>query len=223
MIQKVLPVGPLQCNCQILVCRQTREVVLVDPGDEPKKIMSEIQKIETQLGQSLNVRALLHTHAHFDHIAATRSVKEAFQGVPQIYLHPEDEFIYNKLVEQGRMFGIPMEPPAKVDRHLQDEETLQFGTMKFSVIHTPGHSPGGVCYRLHEDSSAQVPEMVMTGDTLFKESVGRSDLWGGDEVVLAKSIRERLYSLDDDTLAWPGHGPQTQIGLEKRQNPFVRG
>jgi glyoxylase-like metal-dependent hydrolase (beta-lactamase superfamily II) len=167
---------------------------------------------------------LFHTHAHFDHIGATRGVKEHFRNAgiraPGIFLHKEDEFIYSMLEQQGARFGFRFDAPLPVDHYLQDEEKLAVGTLKFTILHTPGHSPGGVCFRLHEDSDAGVPETVFTGDTLFKESIGRSDLWGGDEETLLKSIRTRLFTLDDDTCAWPGHGPKTLMGHEKRFNPF---
>ena len=225
-IQKTLPVGRLQCNCQILVCTETREAVLVDPGDESPKILKAIQSIEENLGGELNIKALFHTHAHFDHIGATRGVKEAFlaQGktVPQIFLHQADEEIYKILVQQGLRFGMKTDEPLPVDRYLNHEEKLKVGKMKFSIIHTPGHSPGGVCFRMHEDSAQSIPETLFTGDTLFRESVGRSDFWGGDQAVLEKSIKERIYTLDDETLAWPGHGVVTSVGHEKRYNPYVR-
>jgi hydroxyacylglutathione hydrolase len=223
--QKTLSVGPLSCNCQILVSPETHEAVLVDPGDEGERIVSELKKIEAQLGIQLKVKALLHTHAHFDHVGGTRKVKEHFLNAkidaPQIYLHQADELMYSMLQKQGEMFGMPQDAPLSIDQFLVDEQTLQFGKMKFTVLHTPGHSPGGLCFRLHDDSALQIPETVFTGDTLFKESVGRSDLWGGDEKTLVKSIHERLLTLDGDTIAWPGHGFQTTIGHEKLKNPYL--
>ncbi|MBS1958914.1 MAG: MBL fold metallo-hydrolase [Bdellovibrionales bacterium] len=238
-IQKVVPVGRLMCNCQILVCPQTRETVLVDPGDEPEVILKELTAIEAQIGAPLKVKALFHTHAHFDHIGGTRRVKEAMiarassgagacggdptAAAPEIFLHKADEALYQMLPQQAAMFGFPPNEPAlPVDRFFEDNQELRFGAMKFSVLHTPGHSPGGVCFRMHEDSSSEVPEMVFTGDTLFRDSVGRSDFWGGDGRLLVKSIRERLYTLDGDTPAWPGHGSQTTIGHEKTSNPYTK-
>jgi len=224
-IQRTLSVGQLQCNCQILVCPKTHEAVLVDPGDDAQKILNEIATIEKNLGARLKVKALFHTHAHFDHIGATREVKEHFVAAgieaPQIFLHKADEFIYQMLPMQGKMFGFEFKPSLPIDQFFQDEQTLEFGTMKFSVIHTPGHSPGGVCFHLKEDSALAMPETIFTGDTLFKRSVGRTDLWGGDQDLMIKSIRSRLMTLDDETLAWPGHGPSTRIGEEKRANPFL--
>ena len=233
MIQKVLPVGRLMCNCQILVCPKTFEAVLVDPGDEADRILKEIAIIEAQIGAQLKVRALLHTHAHFDHIGATRAVKESLLAragvggnghpglVPSIYLHKADELLYQMLPQQSAMFGFINAPTLPIDEFLTDEQTLSFGTLKFTVLHTPGHSPGGVCFRMHEDSAHAIPETVFTGDTLFRESVGRSDLWGGDAGKLSNSIKQRLFALDGDTRAWPGHGPVTTIGHEKKSNPCI--
>ena len=225
MIQKTVSVGPLQCNCQILVCPQTLSTVIVDPGDEASRILDEISKIENSVGGKLQVKALLHTHAHFDHIGATRAVKEAFlkNGIeaPSIYLHKADELMYQMLERQGAMFGFTCEAPLPIDQFLEDEQELKFGNLKFQVLHTPGHSPGGVCFRLHQDTAHQVPEVVFTGDTLFQGSVGRSDLWGGDGSLLVKSIKNRLLTLDGDTTAWPGHGPKTLIGIEKTSNPYL--
>lgn len=224
MIRKTLSVGRLQCNCQILVCPRSFETVLVDPGDDADLILASLKTIESELGKPLQVKALFHTHAHFDHIGATRKVKEHFlrDGIaaPSIYLHREDHFIYQMLKKQGAMFGFQQEDPLPVDSFFEDEQELQFGELKFQILHTPGHSPGGVCFRMREDSLHQIPETVFTGDTLFKGSVGRSDLWGGDETLLIKSIRQRLFTLDDDTIAWPGHGDVSAIGVEKRSNPY---
>jgi hydroxyacylglutathione hydrolase len=168
---------------------------------------------------------LLHTHAHFDHIAASKEVATVLKNkgmrAPSLLLHRGDEQIYNMLEMQGTMFGFKFEAPLPIDQFIDDNEELNFGTLRFKVLHTPGHSPGGVCFHLRSDSDHQIPEMVFTGDTLFKRSVGRADLWGGDEKLLVKSIKERLFTLDDDTCAWPGHGFSTLIGEEKRENPYV--
>lgn len=231
-IQKTLPVGQLMCNCQILICPITREAVLIDPGAEPKKIEAAIEKIETELQAKIKVKALFHTHAHFDHIGATREVKEYFQKrassgsaedspIPQIFLHKADEEMYHFLKKQAEMFGFEASEPLPIDQYFEDGQKLKVGTMKFSIIHTPGHSPGGVCMHLHEDSATAIPETVFTGDTLFQHSIGRSDLWGGDEYTLLKSIRNRLMTLDGDIIAWPGHGDSTTIGEEKHSNPFL--
>jgi hydroxyacylglutathione hydrolase len=225
MIQKTLPVGAFLCNCQILVCPETRHGVVIDPGEEPDRLLKTIAEIETQIGGRIELRALFHTHAHFDHIGASRQVKEHYLSAgieaPQIFLHQADEFIYSKLPEQAARFGFRAPEPLPIDRYFEDEQNLAIGKIKFTILHTPGHSPGGVCFRMHEDRSLGVSETVFTGDTLFKEDIGRADLWGGDEETLIRSIRTRLFTLDDDTCAWPGHGPKTTIGHEKRANPYT--
>jgi hydroxyacylglutathione hydrolase len=220
-IQKTVPVGRLQCNCQILVCPLTHDAVLIDPGDEPKKILSEIDAIESQLSAKIKVKALFHTHAHFDHIGATKAVKLHFNSIPQIFLHKADETMYLKLKTQASMFGFEGTDPLPVDQYFENEQKLKVGSMKFTIIHTPGHSPGGVCMRMHEDSATGIPETVFTGDTLFKGDIGRADLWGGDEPTLIRSIRNRLLVLDGDTIAWPGHGLSSSIGIEARTNPYI--
>lgn len=213
MLETVV-VGPFQCNCRILVCETTGATALIDTGDEPARIRTKLEAIESKLGKPLHVTHLFHTHAHLDHIGATRKMKEAFPQA-KIWLHKRDLNIYNALPDQGAMFGFDYDAPLPVDAFFEDEQDLQVGEMKFVIRHTPGHSPGGVCL-LWDDA-------VFSGDTLFQGSIGRTDLWEGDMDVLTHSIRTRLYTLDDDTRVCPGHGPDTKIGIEKRMNPFVRG
>ncbi len=220
-IQRTIPVGAFQCNCQILTDASTGRTVIVDPGDQSDLISKALADIAREIQKPIQVECLFHTHAHFDHFGATRDLREGACADAKICLHQDDALIYSKLVDQGKMFGFEYREPLAVDRFLKDEETLVVGAMKFSMIHTPGHSPGGLSYRLHEDSAHGIPEIVFSGDTLFRESVGRTDLWGGDAAVLKKSIQTRLFVLDADTLVWPGHGPQTTIGFEKSQNPYV--
>lgn len=223
MIDQTVIVGPFQCNCRILVCPETGEAALVDPGDEPQKIIQALEKIQTTLPHPLQVKYLFHTHAHLDHIGGTRDVKTHLtlqKQSPRIALHREDQPLYQALKMQGQMFGFDYEDPLPIEHFLEHEQDLKVGNLKFSVIHTPGHSPGSVCLRLHEDSALRVPESIFSGDTLFQGSVGRTDLWGADQDAMFTNIRERLFSLDDDTRVCPGHGPETSIGHEKRENPF---
>ncbi len=227
MIQKTIVVGPFQCNCRLLACPRTGEAVLVDPGDEAKRILTELKQIKTPSGVTIQVKYLLHTHGHLDHIAATRSIQESFQGgqggiaKPVIALHRGDEPLYRNLKMQGSLFGLQFDDPLPIDHYLEDGEVLQVGELKFSMIHTPGHSPGSICMRLSENSEAHIPEMILSGDTLFQGSVGRTDLWGANQDQMFKSIHERLLVLDDDTRVCPGHGPDSLIGIEKRENPFL--
>jgi hydroxyacylglutathione hydrolase len=230
MLERTVVVGPFQCNCRLLACPRTGDALLVDPGDDAPRILREIRAAEAALGKPVRVRWLLHTHAHLDHIGATRVVKEALVreaaadagALATIALHADDEEIYRNLRMQGSLFGLQYEDPLPVDHRLRDEEELRVGDLRLSVIHTPGHSPGGVCFRLHEDSAAGSTETVFSGDTLFQRSIGRTDLWGGDLDTLVGSIRRRLFTLDGDTRVCPGHGPDTRIGEEMRENPFLR-
>jgi glyoxylase-like metal-dependent hydrolase (beta-lactamase superfamily II) len=202
-------VGPLQCNCIILGCEKSREAVVIDPGDEADRIIARLQEADYQ------VKYLLHTHAHFDHFAATGKVKEVVGGT--VCLHRDDEVLFKQLPMQGRMFGFDFDPAPSVEKFLSDEEVLRFGSHRLEVLHTPGHSPGGLSFKLLDTAEA----WLFAGDTLFRESIGRTDLWGGDTDTLIRSIKRRLFTLDDQTEVIPGHGPQTQIGWEKRHNPFL--
>lgn len=208
MIHKTFVVGPLQCNCSLLACEKTKEAVLIDPGDEASKIIEGLD----QLG--VKVKYLLHTHAHFDHIGATGGLKKHTQA--PICLHSGDQSIYQMLPVQGKMFGMEFPEAPPVDHLLVDDEILSFGEHKIQVIHTPGHSPGGVCFKVLDGD-----EPLFTGDSLFNGSIGRTDLWGGNFDTLIHSIKSRLLTLKDDTGVFPGHGPSSLIGKEKRNNPFL--
>lgn len=224
MLERNIVVGPFQCNCRLLVCSRTGKGVLVDPGDEARRIIEEVERTFTPSGLRVQIKYLFQTHGHLDHIGATREVKERFSEgghSPIIALHKEDEPLYMSLKMQGQLFGMEYESPLAIDHYFQDEEHLSVGDLKFSVIHTPGHSPGSVCLRLHEDSEAKVKETLFSGDTLFQGSVGRTDLWGGDQDKMFQSIHQRILVLDDDTRVCPGHGNDSKIGIEKRENPFL--
>ena len=213
-------VGPFQCNCRLIVCPQTGEAALIDPGDEGASLMKWVVATRTPSGEPIRLRYLLHTHAHLDHVGATSALKRAF-GAP-IVLHKMDDPLYQNLVSQGAMFGLRYEAPEPVDHYLQDGEEIAIGKLQLHVLHTPGHSPGSICLRMREDSTLGTTEALFTGDTLFKGSVGRTDLWGGDNEQLRKSIRQRLLVLEDDLPICPGHGPDSTIGFERAQNPFLR-
>jgi glyoxylase-like metal-dependent hydrolase (beta-lactamase superfamily II) len=229
MFEKTFSVGPFQCNCRLFVCPQTGEGILVDPGDESDRILKELKSAEAGLGRPIQIRYLIHTHGHLDHIGGTRGVRESLateshplSSIPKIALHAGDQELYQSLKMQGSRFGMTFESPLPVDHFLEDEEVLRVGELRFSVIHTPGHSPGSVCIRLHENSIVSARESVLSGDTLFRGSVGRTDLWGADQEEMFNSIHHRILVLDDDTRVCPGHGPDTFIGREKRENPFLR-
>jgi hydroxyacylglutathione hydrolase len=207
-ILETFPVGPLQCNCTILADPRTREAVVIDPGDEAERILRALE------AEKVTPVALLHTHAHLDHITGSRAVKEA-TGAP-IRLHAGDRPLYDALPEQAAFFGFRAEAPAQPDTPLTDGEVIRFGAHALRAIHTPGHTPGSMCFLLEGES-----RMLFSGDTLFRRSIGRTDLWGGDTDAILASIRRRLFTLPGETPVVCGHGPGTTIDEEKRSNPFA--
>jgi len=213
VIVETHPVGLLQCNCTIVGCPQTREAIVVDPGGDAPLILERVAAL------GLKVVRIVHTHAHFDHVMGTRELQEA-TGAP-VDLHPDEHFLYDDLAAQLALVGLPpaIEIPAAppVDHHLEDGETLRFGEAGTLVIHSPGHTPGSCCFSLPTADGL----LLLAGDTLFRGSVGRTDFPRGSFDALQASIRDRLLPLDDATRVIPGHGPETSIGLERRQNPFL--
>ena len=196
-VMKNWVVGPFQCNCRLIVCPKTGEAALIDAGDEAQKILKNLSATTLPNGIPIQLKYLLHTHGHLDHIAATREVKESLK-TPTIALHKADEPLYQQLQMQGRMFQLQYKDPLPVDHYLEDGEEMKIGEIKLQVIHNPGHSPGSVSMRLHENSGIGLKETVLTGDTLFQGSVGRTDLWGADQDTMFRSIKQRLLTLDDD-------------------------
>ena len=198
----------LECNCSVLVDDDSREAIVIDPGDEAERVLRALES------SGARAVALLHTHAHFDHIGATRAVSEA-TGAP-ILLHPADRPLYDALPAQAALFGLTAAAPKAVDAPLSDEELVRFGRFALRVIHTPGHTPGSTCFELSGDE-----RRLFSGDTLFRRSIGRTDLWGGDTDAILASIREKLFRLPGDTPVICGHGPDTTIEEERRLNPFA--
>ncbi len=208
------PVGPLACNCSIVFDPNSKEAIVIDPGDEAHEIINHLTK------EKINVKWALHTHAHFDHFGASAELKE-WDSKIKLSLHQSDHELWKNLVKQGSMFGFEFGEPRPVDHFLLDEEELKIGDSKFKILHTPGHSPGGVCIRFNEGELAEVP-ILFSGDTLFQSSIGRTDLWGGDYKTLVQSIKQRIFSLDEETTVVPGHGFETSIAEERRDNPFLK-
>lgn len=206
MIIKTLEVGPIMANCYILGCEKTKEAVVIDPGDDADTILMTLAKA------SLTVKYLINTHGHFDHVGANKRMKEVTKA--DIMIHAEDEPMLSQLGRAAASFGLSAENSPAADNHLKDGDDISFGEIKLKVLHTPGHSRGGVA--LYTDGH------VFVGDTLFSGSIGRTDLPGGDYNTLISSIREKLFSLPDDTVVHTGHGPDTTIAKEKRSNPFLR-
>lgn len=202
-----LAVGPLFTNCYI-VAGENHEALIIDPGGDADEIIESVQR------QGLRIRYLVATHAHFDHVGALRALQEASEG--ETLMHRADLPLLQNLSAQGASFGIRVGPPPRIDRFLEEGEVLDLGDggSPFRVLHTPGHSPGGI--------SLLGEGMVFVGDTLFAASIGRTDLPGASHQVLLHSIREKLLSLEDQVLVFPGHGEATTIGRERRGNPFLR-
>jgi glyoxylase-like metal-dependent hydrolase (beta-lactamase superfamily II) len=211
LLRETFPAGPLECNCTILACGDTKDAVIIDPGGEIEHIAEVIAHYD------LTVRSIIHTHAHLDHIWGTRDVKEAHGG--EVCLHRGDAFLYDGFAQQAAMFGWKVRDTRPVERWIEHGDTIVLGKRELAVIHTPGHTPGSVCFEIHDPDAGR---LLFAGDTLFQGSVGRTDLPGGNSKQLASSIRERLYTRDLDTLVIPGHGPSTTLGDEARANPFVR-
>lgn len=202
-----LVVGPFASNSYILGCEITREGVIIDPGDDGETIISQVEK------NNIKITKLLHTHAHYDHVGATAILKKKYPTA-EVSLHREDVPLYSNLLVQAGLFGLKAESPTKVERFLNDGDIITFGNFSLKVIHTPGHSPGGVCYLLTDHSG------IFSGDTLFRRSIGRTDLWGGSHEQLITSIKEKLFILNRDIKVFPGHGDETTIGEEMEGNPF---
>ena len=213
MIVESQAVGPFFKNGFIVGCEETREAVLIDPGDEVPGLLAFAER------HSLAIRHILLTHAHVDHVTGVAAAKRAL-GVP-VYLHRADLFIYNHAVESGAMFGLQVEPQPPVDLFYSPGQVIAFGAHQVLPHHTPGHSPGGVCLQI--GPKGQAGNDLFSGDTLFARAIGRTDLPGGDYVTLIASIRNVLFALGDDTVVYPGHGASTTIGQERRTNPFLVG
>ena len=203
---------PFLKNGFVVACEETREAVLIDPGDEVEDLLAYATR------ESLAIRHILLTHAHLDHVTGVAAAKRAL-GVP-IYLHRDDLFLYDGAVKQGLMFGMHVDQPPPVDIFYTPGQTIAFGRYEARPHHTPGHCPGGVCLQIGR--SGTNGRDLFVGDTLFAGSIGRTDLPGGDYDTLIRSIKTVLFGFGDDAVVYPGHGPATTIGEERRSNPFLR-
>jgi glyoxylase-like metal-dependent hydrolase (beta-lactamase superfamily II) len=207
-------VGPFFKNGFVVTCARSREGVLIDPGDEVESLLAFVKR------ESVSIRAILLTHAHVDHVTGVGAAKRAL-GVP-IYLHRDDLFLYERAVQQGLMFGLRVDPPPPpIDQFYAEGEVIRFGDYDVRPYHTPGHCPGGVCLRI--GPTGEEGQDLFVGDTLFAGSIGRTDLPGGDYGTLITAIRTVLFAFGDQARVYPGHGPATTIGEERRTNPFLQG
>jgi hydroxyacylglutathione hydrolase len=206
-----LPLGPLMTNCYLVVEDDSRKTLCIDPGAEPEVILAFVKE------HSLHVEKIVLTHGHGDHIGAVASLKEAW-NIP-IKIHEEDAGMLTCADRNLSAFlGLNITAP-DADRFLADGDTITFGTTTVTVLHTPGHTRGGISLYIEQTEN---PSLLFSGDTLFDHEVGRCDLPGGSLDILRKSVREKMFVLPEDTRVYPGHGPATMIGVEKRENPYVK-
>ncbi|MCX8561641.1 MBL fold metallo-hydrolase [Mycolicibacterium mucogenicum] len=218
MLLTGFPAGMLQCNCYILAARAGSDAIIVDPG---QRAMGRIREILDE--NRLTPSAVLLTHGHVDHIWSAQKVADTY-GCP-VYIHPEDRFMLTDPIKgfgprlAQLAFGVLFSEPNQVVELDRDGDKLDLGGITVTVDHTPGHTRGSVVFRVSDGPA----DLAFTGDTLFKQSVGRTDLPGGSGRDLLDSIVTKLLVLDDDTVVLPGHGPQTTIGAERRTNPFLEG
>ena len=204
MIIKTLVVGPFEVNNYLVIDEETKEAVLIDAGgnfEATKKVLDE---------NEAKLKCILNTHGHLDHIAGDQEIQEKL-GV-KVLCHKADEFLVSALKQHLAHYGMPEYEIPRIDIFVEDEQEIVAGNMRFKVIHTPGHSPGAVCYL--------IDNVLFSGDTLFADAVGRTDLPGGSYDELKNSIQQKLFTLDDDIVVYPGHGSETTIGYEKAENPF---
>jgi glyoxylase-like metal-dependent hydrolase (beta-lactamase superfamily II) len=209
MIIETFPVGLLQCNCTILGDEQTREAIVIDPGDDAGEILQRLKK------HGLTLKQMVCTHTHIDHVGAIHGLQQ-HSAVPAS-IHEADLFLYDKLDIQARFTGIPTPERGVIDHFVKDGDIVTCKGVEIGVLHTPGHTPGSITFQL-----PGVRNILFTGDTLFMRSIGRTDLWGGSYPEIIASIQTKLMPFEDDTIVVSGHGPSTTIGNERRHNPFLR-
>ena len=209
MIFETIVVGELGVNCYLLADSQTKEGVVIDPGAEPERILSAVRK------SGMKVVAVLNTHGHFDHIGGNRKVTEA-TGAP-LMINKEDGPFLSRASTSAKMYGLNADDSPGPSSYLAEGDLIHFGGHEIRVIHIPGHSPGGCCFYLEKDG------ILISGDSLFAESIGRTDLPGGSQTQLVGAIRTKLMTLPETVKVFPGHGPSTTVGHEKKHNPYLGG
>ena len=228
LIHEVIPVGLLQCNCSILGDSATGEAIVVDPGDEPDRILEILRR------HKLKPRAIVSTHTHIDHVGGLAALHRA-TGAP-VLIHEADLDLYRGLGIQAQWLGVPTPEIARIDSFVKEGDTLRWGGYAARVLHTPGHTPGSISLVVEDEEGAakkasdlqrgirhdSEPKVLLAGDTLFAGSIGRTDLWGGSYPEIIRSIREKLLTLPEKTVVFAGHGETTTIGNERESNPFLR-
>ncbi len=228
LIHEILPVGMLQCNCHIIGDPRTLEALIIDPGDDAGRILEIIRR------HKLNVRAIVITHTHIDHVAGLRGIHQA-TGAP-VYMHPDDLELYRLLDMQAAWIGWKTPERVEVDQMVREGDSIRWGPYQAEVIHTPGHTQGSICLYMPgeaprdlsgsrpiaaEKVTQRAPGLLFAGDTLFAGSIGRTDLWGGSFNRIIASLKGKILELPDDTIVFPGHGEATTIGRERATNPFL--
>src|SRR6266853_5629431 len=209
MIHEILPVGMLQCNCSIFGDEQSREAVVIDPGDEIEDIQLILAK------HRLQVKAIVITHAHIDHIGGAQKLKAA-TGAP-VYMNANDQPLYDHIDVQAGWLGMETPQRTEIDSNAREGDRIVVGGTDFHVLQTPGHTQGSISLWIPSENK------LIAGDTLFRDSIGRTDLPGGDARQILRSIRDQLLPLPENATVVPGHGPNTTIGREKQRNPFLTG
>ena len=209
MILEMLTVGPFQENCYVIGDEESGAGAIVDPGDEAARIALAVERT------GLDIAQILITHAHIDHVGAVAALAEEYSC--PVLMHAEAEPMLAQLPTQAMMMGLRFGKVPTVDRHIEDEETIEVGGLELRSLYTPGHAPGHLAFYVESEG------LVLSGDALFSGSVGRVDLPGGSMEVLMRSIEERLLTLPDETAVYSGHGPETTIGNERAHNPFLQG
>ena len=202
-----IPTGPLQTNCYLVWDEEEGKGVIIDPGEDAEKILTRVKAHE------VTIERIIATHCHFDHVGAVGSLKRDLGC--DFLIHKDETEVLQRAETSAARWGLTVEQPPDPDGYVEDGDEIIVGQYKLIVLHTPGHSPGGISL-YHDDA-------VFVGDCLFQGSIGRTDFEGGSFKVLERTIKEKLYTLPDETNAHTGHGPPTTIGAEKRSNPFVRG
>jgi glyoxylase-like metal-dependent hydrolase (beta-lactamase superfamily II) len=209
MIHEILPVGMLACNCSVFGDEGSGEALVIDPGDEIEQILAIVAR------HGLRVTGIVVTHAHIDHIGGAQKLKAA-TGAP-LYLNPDDLGLYEHLDMQALWLGIQTPQRGEIDVPVEEGDRLRVGVTNFEILHTPGHTPGSISLWIPAENK------LVSGDTLFSDSIGRTDLPGGDPRQILRSIRDKYFPLPDETLVIPGHGPITTLGREKEFNYFLQG
>src|SRR5215471_2332134 len=210
MIIETLAVGPLGCNCSILVDDEAKKAIVIDPGGDFEEIRARLEQSGAKL------EAIVHTHTHIDHVGATSPLSRWSAAAAQI--HEADRFLYELLPIQAELLGLPLPEMCEMEGNLRDGTVVRAGAIELCVLHTPGHTPGSVSFFVDDGADP----IAFTGDTLFRRGIGRTDLWGGDTEQILRSLRDRLLTLPEQTTVVPGHGSATTIGEERRGNPFLR-